>query len=200
MIVYLHGFISSPQSHKATLLHDYLDRLGRGGEWLCPAIPPYPAEAAALLNDFLAPFAGDRLCLVGSSLGGYYALWLAERFGCRAVLVNPAIRPYELLQQYRGEQLNPHTGQRFSLGPQHMQQLRDLDVPAISRPQRYWLLTQTGDEVLDAQQAIAKLAGARQTVIEGGDHAFIGFENYLAAIVAFADGAAADSIGVAASQ
>lgn len=199
MIVYLHGFISSPQSHKATLLHDYLDRHGRGGEWLCPAIPPYPAEAAALLNDFLAPFAGDRLCLVGSSLGGYYALWLAERFGCRAVLVNPAIRPYELLQRYYGEQLNPHTGLRFTLGPEHMQQLRDLDVPTLSRPQRYWLLTQTGDEVLDARQGIAKLAGARQTVIEGGDHAFAGFANYLAAIVAFADDTASESTTAAAS-
>ncbi len=187
MIVYLHGFISSPQSHKATLLRDYLNQQGRGAEWLCPQIPPYPADAAALLSDCLAPLAGQRLCLVGSSLGGYYALHLAERLDCRAVLVNPAIRPYELLQKYLGEQRNPYTGTTFTLGPQHMQQLRELEVPSISRPQRYWLLTQTGDEVLDARQGIAKLAGARQTVIEGGDHAFTGFESWLAAITGFAD-------------
>lgn len=187
MIVYLHGFISSPQSHKATLLRDYLFQSGRGAEWLCPEIPPYPAEAAGFLKDFLAPFAGRRLCLVGSSLGGYYALHLAERFNCRAVLVNPAIRPYELLQKYYGEQRNPYTGKCFTLGPQHMQQLRELEVPEITRPERYWLLTQTGDEVLDAQQGIGKLAGARQTVIDGGDHAFTGFESYLAGVVAFAD-------------
>lgn len=191
MIVYLHGFISSPCSHKAGLLRDYLNRAGRGAEWLAPVIPPYPAQAAEFLTDFLAPFAAQRLCLIGSSLGGYYALWLAERLGCAAVLVNPAIRPYELLQQYYGDNLNPYSNTRFTLGPPHMQQLQALEVPRLTRPERYWLLTQTGDEVLDAQQGIDKLAGARQTVIEGGDHSFVGFEQYLPEIVAFADSHAA---------
>ncbi len=191
MIVYLHGFISSPFSHKATLLRDSLNRQGRGAEWLAPAIPPYPAEAATFLVDFLAPFAGDGLCLVGSSLGGYYALWLAERLGCAAVLVNPAIRPYELLQQYYGDNLNPYNHTRFTLGPAHMQQLQALEVSRLTRPERYGWLTQTGDEVLDAQQGIDKLAGARQTVIAGGDHSFVGFEQHLAGIIAFADSHAA---------
>ena len=189
MIVYLHGFISSPSSHKAGLLRDYLNRAGRGAEWLAPVIPPYPAQAAEFLSDFLAPFAAQRLCLIGSSLGGYYALWLAERLGCAAVLVNPAIRPYELLQQYYGDNLNPYSGETFTLTPQHMRELQALEVPVLSRVQRYWLLPQTGDEVLDYRQGVAKLQGARQTVIEGGDHSFRDFNAYLSQIVEFADGA-----------
>ena len=152
-------------------------------------IPPYPAQAAEFLSDFLAPFAAQRLCLIGSSLGGYYALWLAERLGCAAVLVNPAIRPYELLQQYYGDNLNPYSGETFTLTPQHMRELQALEVPLLSRLQRYWLLTQTGDEVLDYRQGVAKLQGARQTVIEGGDHSFRDFNAYLSQIVEFADGA-----------
>lgn len=189
MIVYLHGFISSPGSYKAALLHEHLNQIGRGAEWLSPSIPPYPAQAATFLIDFLAPFAGDQLCLVGSSLGGYYALMLAERFKCAAVLVNPAMRPYELLQQYYGEQLNPYSGETFTLTPQHMLELRSLEVPTLTQLSRYWLLTQTGDEVLDYRQGVEKLQGARQTVIQGGDHSFSQFEQYLSAIVEFADNA-----------
>ena len=152
MIVYLHGFISSPQSHKATLLRDYLNQRD-AAPVAVPQIPPYPADAARAADDF-SPSARQRLCLVGSSLGGYYALgiWL-NASDCRAVLVNPAIRPLRTVAKKCGRAGQSKIVHRYDVHPRppaHTQQLRELEVPSISRPQRYWLLTQTGDEVLDA--------------------------------------------------
>jgi len=124
--------------------------------------------------------------LVGSSLGGYYATHLAERYGTRAVLINPAVRPYEGLQPYLGAQLNPYTGERYELTRGHFDELKALEVERITRPSRYLLLVQTGDEVLDWREAVAFYAGAWQSVQGGGDHAFRDFEAQIPALLRFA--------------
>src|SRR4051812_47602038 len=108
MLVYIHGFNSSPASAKARLLRERFEALGCGSEFSAPALSHRPAEAAALLDDVAARY--PDAALVGSSLGGYYATWLAQRHGLKAVLVNPAVRPHELLRQALGVQKNLHTG------------------------------------------------------------------------------------------
>lgn len=185
MIVYLHGFMSGPGSHKAMQFRDYMRQRAREDEYACPKLTPYPGQAIRQLEDWLTTLAVSP-CLIGSSLGGYYALWLAEKFACKAVLVNPAIRPYDDLAHYLGPQVSPYTSEAFTLEPHHIDELKAIDIPHITRPERYWLLSQTGDEVLDYRQGVEKLAGARQTVIEGGDHSFQGFEAFIPAIDAFA--------------
>jgi hypothetical protein len=140
----------------------------------------------AKLEKLIDAVGATDLTLVGSSLGGYYASALAERHGCRAVLINPAIRPYEDLRQYLGRNRNLYTGEDYEITPAHFDELRALKIERITRPERYWLLVQTGDEVLDYREAVAFFAGAKQTVIEGGDHGFQGFERYLPALLEFA--------------
>jgi hypothetical protein len=183
MLLYIHGFNSSPASFKSQLLKQTLEALGRGAQFSAPALPHHPAEAAVLLDALVARYPGAAA--VGSSLGGYYATWLAEKHGIRAALVNPAVRPYELLRPALGVQRNFHTGAEYEFTPQHLSELEALEVPAITRPERYLLMVETGDEVLDYRQAVARYRGCRQLVIEGGDHGFSDFGNYLDTVLEF---------------
>ena len=188
MIVYLHGFRSAPASIKAQTLKRHMEARGLGHAFWCEQLPPSPRAAIALIEAQLARCTAQGIepTLVGSSLGGYYATYLAERHGLRAALVNPAIVAPLELGAYVGEQTNMYTGESFHFSAQHIAELRALEVPAITRPERYWLLVETGDEVLDYRHAVAKYAGARQTVLEGGDHSFTRWEDYLDALLVFA--------------
>lgn len=185
MIVYLHGFNSSPQSHKAQVLSRYLAERGLGAHYACPALPPPATEAVAVIEALLARHAGAPCCFVGSSLGGYYATYLAEKHDARAVLLNPAIEPHLGLRAYLGEQKNFHTGEPYQLTEAHLRDWQALWAPRIT-PSRYLLIVETGDEVLDYRRAVARYAGAEQVVIEGGDHSLQSFAQHLPRIVAFA--------------
>ena len=176
MLIYIHGFNSSPESFKARLVGERMRGLGRIREYQVPNLPHHPAEAMALLRDTVERH--PQAALIGSSLGGFYATWLAEHYALRAVLVNPAVRPWTLLGQYLGQQQNLYTGTRYELTTQHIDELRALDVDVIT-PERYLLLTRTGDEVLDYREGVARYHGARQQVIPGGDHGFGDFGDYL---------------------
>lgn len=183
MLLYLHGFKSSPRSAKSQQLAERAAQ--RGVPFLCPQLPVSAFDAITLAERLMAASA-EPVTLVGSSLGGFYATWLAEKHGCRAVLVNPAVVAHLSLEQYLGPQANYHTGEVFEFTRDHIAQLRALEVPAITRPERYWLLAETGDEVLDYRQAVAKYAGAKQTVLQGGDHSFTRWPEYMDAIIDFA--------------
>ena len=187
MLIYIHGFNSSPASTKARQLQARLDALGRGGEFVCPALPDRPAHAVALLERQMGGEDARTITLVGSSLGGYYSTWLAEKHGVRAVLVNPAITPHEGLRAYLGPQKNLYTGAPYELTEQHLDELRALWVERPARLERYYLMVTTGDEVLDYRAAVAKYAGARQLVVQGSDHGFAEFEQHLDSVLAFAD-------------
>jgi len=179
LIVYLHGFNSSAQSHKAQLLGDYLAERGLRAQYACPDLPPHPAEAIRAIEPF------SKACFVGSSLGGFYATYMAEKHGARAVLINPAINPHVGLRAYLGPQKNLHTGEPYELTEAYLQAWQALYVPRIT-PSRYLLLVETGDEVLDYRRAVERYAGARQVVIPGGDHSLQSFPQHLARIVEFA--------------
>ena len=189
MILYIHGFNSSPASHKSKQLHERLKVLGRGDEFRCPALPHRPREAMALLEREIAGADPRKVTLVGSSLGGFYATCLTERSGVRSVLVNPAITPHEGLRAYLGPQKNLHTGEEYELTEAHLKEWERLYVPRIT-PERYLLLVETGDEVLDYRHAVARYAGAEQRVVPGGDHSLQSFPDHLARILEFARAAA----------
>lgn len=188
MILYLHGFNSSPASFKARLICERLAALGREAEFLAPALPDRPLAAVAAAEALIARH--PSAALVGSSLGGFYATWLAEHHGVRAVLVNPAVRPFDLLRDYVGTQKNLHTGREYEFTAQHVDELRALDIAAITHPERYFLLATTGDEVLDYREAVALYRGAHQCIIEGSDHGFSDFGGYIDEVIAFCDGTA----------
>lgn len=183
MILYLHGFTSGPQSHKALALGRRLAERGLGDRFLCPQLPASPAAAIALAEDLMNrhPVSG----LVGSSLGGFYATWLAERFDRRAVLVNPAVVAHLSLEKYVGPQRWLYTGEPFDFTHRHIEELRALQLGALRQPERFWLLVEEGDETLDYRHAVARYAGARHTVLPGGDHSFTRWNDYLDEIIAF---------------
>ena len=185
MIIYLHGFRSGPESWKARSLRERMDAHGLGDALWCGQLPVSAREAIALAEAQI-----DRCdtppTVVGSSLGGYYATHLAEKHGLRAVLVNPAVIAPLSLSAYLGTQTHMYTGEPFEFTAAHIDELRAIEAPAITRPERYWLLAETGDEVLDYRHAVARYAGARQTVLEGGDHSFTRWDAYLDPILRFA--------------
>ncbi|MDH5612009.1 MAG: esterase [Gammaproteobacteria bacterium] len=185
-LIYLHGFNSSPESYKAKVLHAYMAQRNRLDQLIIPEISPVPAEAMSIL---VALFEQHRksanVAVAGSSLGGFYATYLAERFGCKATLINPAVRPQILLKKYLGENTNYHTTEKWVLDESHIEQFRQLDTNTITRPERYLLLLQKGDETLDYRQALEKYQGCPMVLEEGGDHSFTGFENHIAQILDF---------------
>ncbi len=184
MLIYVHGFNSSVLSYKAGLLREHMAKLGLAQHYACPELSHRPAQAMAQLRDLLAPFDARTVTLVGSSLGGYYATWLVEHLGARAVLVNPAVRPYELLAAQTGLQKNLYTGEAYEFTAAHIDELRALEVERIT-PARYLLITATGDEVLDYRDGVRRYAGCEQMVVTGGDHGFRGFADYLDPVIAF---------------
>lgn len=186
-LVYLHGLLSSPAAGKARATRDWLGQHDLSVTFHAPVLPTAPQDCAAIIRDLLAPLPAEHTCLIGSSLGGFWATWAVETFGCRAVLVNPAVQPSALVARYAGAQQNHHTGQTEIILPEYADQLRSYERrPAHTS--RYWLLVQTGDETLDYRAAVAWYAGCRQSVEEGGNHGFAGFENWLPRILAFAEG------------
>ena len=182
MLIYIHGFNSSPASAKARLLKAKLGTLGRSAEFFAPALPHTPAQVAVLLDALMARYPGAAL--VGSSLGGYYATWLAEKHNLRAVLLNPVVRPYELLAPLVGLQKKFHTGEEYEFTMQHVAELRALEVERVT-PARYLLIVATGDDVLDYRRAVERYRGCRQLVIEGSDHGLSDFASYLETVLAF---------------
>ena len=176
-ILYLHGFRSSPASTKARQLADLMDARGQGKRYFCPALSPVPNEAIAQAEAIIEAQPGP-LTLVGSSLGGYYATWLAEKFDLRAVLINPAVVAPLALDEFVGTQTNLYTGEPFEFTQAHIDQLHALEAPQIT-PSRYLLMVETGDEVLNYRDALARYAGCQQIVREGGDHSLTCFTELL---------------------
>lgn len=190
MIIYLHGFRSAPASTKARALQARMQERGLAAAFWCEQLAVSPraaiAVAEAQIQRCLAQSQEPAPTVVGSSLGGYYATWLAEKYRLPAVLVNPAVVAPLSLEAYVGPQTHIYTGETFEFTRSHIDELRAIEVPRISRPERYWLLVETGDEVLDYRHAVTRYAGARQTVLEGGDHGFSRWNDYLDEVIAFA--------------
>jgi len=189
MLIYLHGFNSSPASHKAQVMKAHLEGRGFAHLYACPALPDTPREAIGAIEAVLAqhPAARDpqTVTFLGSSLGGFYATYLAERLRCRAVLINPAITPHIGLAAYLGTQKNLHTGEPYELTRAHLEGWRALLLERID-PERYLLLLETGDEMLDWREAARKYEGARTVIRDGGDHSMQSFPEHIGRILAFA--------------
>ena len=168
------------------MLGDYLGNVVSGVEYVVPEMHHRPARAIEQAARACKGVAATDLTLVGSSLGGFYATVLAERLGCRAALLNPAVRPHAHFHKYLGPQRNLYSGEEFVLTREHVDELAGLQPEAITRPERYWLFVETGDEVLDYREAIDFYRGALHTVVRGGDHTLVSFPEHVPELVDWA--------------
>ena len=187
-IAYLHGFNSGSASLKGRQLGKAIAGLPAAArpEYHLPKLAHRPALAIRAVSSWVESGARENLAFVGSSLGGFYATHLAERYGTKAVLINPALAPDRDLAAYLGTQSNPYTGETYEFTPDHLAEMAALKVSCITRPERYLLMVQTEDEVLDYRRAVAFYAGAWQFVQGGGDHAFRDFAAQISPILRFA--------------
>ena len=187
-LLYIHGFNSSPQSEKAQRCQKYFEARPIDLRVHIADFSPEPSSAIESLCRWIEAPENQCVGLIGSSLGGYYALYLHHRYKLPAVLVNPAVRPYELLQDYLGINKNLYTGEEYEVRQEHMDQLRALDVLSVvggQGGQELYLLTQTGDEVLDYREATDALNSTKSWIVYGGDHAYQGFSSALPSIEHF---------------
>ena len=200
MLLYLHGFTSVPQSVKASALGARMAERGLAADFVCPQLSASPAEAIlqaeqiieharklgadeTVTNTATNALKHPNILLVGSSLGGFYATVLAEKHNLNAVLINPAVIGDLSMEGFIGTHQWLYTGEPFEFTAQHIAELRAMDLPRVTNPQRFWLMLEEGDETLDYRQAVAYYAGAKQTVLTGGDHTFTRWADYLDAVI-----------------
>lgn len=183
LIIYLHGFCSSPASWKSRLLGEAMAERGLAGQFICPPLSPVPDEAMASVGPLIEAAEGP-VTLIGSSLGGHYANFLAEKYDLPAVLINPAAVDRLNLSKFIGEHSNYHSAEHFSFTETHAAQLKAQLTPPM--PSRYWLLLERGDEVLDYRQALDFYTGCQLSLLDGGDHSFTQFPHFIPQILEFA--------------
>jgi uncharacterized protein len=185
-VAYLHGFRSSPQSTKARLMAGVMAQRHPQVQWWCPQLPPSPREAVDTVLAGTRDWPASTSAVIGSSLGGFYATCVAERTGCRAVLLNPAVHPARDLARYVGEQTAFHDASiHFRFEPQFVDELRALETSALAQPQQYFAVIAKGDELLDWHEMTARYPGARIKLLEGSDHGLSDFEQHLPDVLGF---------------
>ena len=184
-LLYLHGFRSSPLSTKARVMAAWVQQHRPDLIWWCPQLPPSPAEAMQMLFDGIANWPAAHTGVIGSSLGGFYATAVAERLGCRAVLLNPAIDPARDLAKHIGETTAWHSDERFFFRPEFIDELCAIAPAALTRLERYFAVIAKSDEVLDWREMSARYEGCRIKLLEASDHALSDFDDHLPEVLGF---------------
>ncbi len=192
-LLYIHGFLSSPMSAKAQSMQQWLKLHRPDIAYYCPQLPPYPKPCATILGDLISAITSDNgdkpmlpLYVMGSSLGGFWATWLAECYRLQAVLINPAVDIDKLMPSYLNVELkNYHHADTYRLDEKDFNDLLSFQRGKLANLENYWLLAQTGDETLDYRLAQERYKGCHQTIEQGGDHSFQNFENLIPQIINF---------------
>ncbi len=185
-ILYLHGFNSSPQSEKAELTRKFFSDNFPEINFYCPQIASSPKAAITQCEQLieLNSTNASQWYFIGSSLGGYFVTYLAEKYQRPAAVINPAVKPYQLLIEHLGEQVNPYTNEVYQVTTDFIVDLKNIEQLTLTK-NNYLLMVQTGDEVLDYRHAIAFYQNAQVIKQQGGDHSFVGFEKMLPKITRF---------------
>ena len=185
-LLYLHGFRSSPQSAKARLMAAHVAQHHPGVQFWGPQLPPSPRAAMDMLCAGVAGWPPERMAVVGSSLGGYYASWVAQQKRCASVLLNPAVNPARDLARYIGEQTQFHApDEHFYFAPEFVDELHALDVRGEPPAAPQLAIIAKGDEVLDWREMVARYPQAKLQLLDGGDHGLSDFADHIAGIVQF---------------
>ena len=188
LLVYLHGFRSSPRSSKAVMTGEAVKALATADnpiEWYCPQLLASPKQSMEMVIQHIDQTKADQIIVIGSSLGGFYANYLAEKYGCKAVALNPAVRAARELAPHVGMMTAYDSDEPFDFRPEYIDELKALQVERISIPSRYFLIAAKGDELLDWKEMSEFYTGAKQLVLEGSDHGISDYPKYLPQVLEF---------------
>ena len=185
VLLSLHGFHSSPASLKAQQMRDYLLLEHSDIKFICPQLPVLPKDMWTVIKSIFEQYSDHEIAVMGSSLGGFLATKVAEKYAVKVVLINPAVTPNSLLTEYQGVQMHPYLQQQYYIDENYINQIKALTIDTIKSPENIWVLLQQQDEVLDYRAAMEKYKKCKITCESGGDHSFRGFERYLSEIIHF---------------
>jgi predicted esterase YcpF (UPF0227 family) len=184
-LIYIHGFLSSPTSHKAQITQRWLHNNTPSIHYECPYLSPYPEQTQQQLTQLVESIEGE-IGLIGSSLGGFWSTWLIEKYGFKGVLINPSVKPFEFMGSLIGQSLhNYYTQDSYTMTENHTAELIRCYQKVLSHPENYWIKVQEGDETLDYNQAVVRYESCRVDVEKDGDHGFVGYESHMQGIVDF---------------
>ena len=182
MIIYIHGFGSHGHGGKASTFRDYFKSIDQ--PFIAPSLSYVPQLAIKTLEELITSY-DEKVSLIGSSLGGFYTLYLAQKYQLKAVLINPAIKPYITLKRALGEAPNFYDGSHFEWKESHLEMLKAYKTERLVQENNFMLMLQKDDDVLNYKEALAKLPHAKQIVEDGGSHSFDGIERYFKEIELF---------------
>ncbi len=188
LLVYLHGFRSSPRSSKAVMTGQAVRALNNKDEryeWYCPQLLASPKESMNMVTQYIDASKADKVVVVGSSLGGFYTNYLAEKYDCIGIALNPAVRAARELEPHVGIMTAYDSEEPFDFRAEYIDELKALQVETITRPERYFLIAAKGDELLDWQEMVDFYTGAKQLVLEGSDHGISNYSDHLPAVIGF---------------
>ena len=188
LLVYLHGFRSSPRSSKAVMTGEGIKALSSDAnpiEWYCPQLLASPKESMEMVMKHIDQSKWDHMVVIGSSLGGFYTNYLAEKFDCKAVVLNPAVRAARELAPHVGMMTAYDSDEPFDFRSEYIEELKALQVESISNPDRYFLIAAKGDELLDWKEMTEFYEGATQLVLEGSDHGISDYADHLPQVLKF---------------
>lgn len=188
LLVYLHGFRSSPRSSKAVMTGEAIKSLSTRDnpyEWYCPQLLASPKFSMDMVVEYIDSASFDRLVVIGSSLGGFYANFLAEKYGCKAVTLNPAVRASRELAPHVGMMTSYDSDEPFDFRPEYIDELKSLQVKKITSAGRYFLIAAKGDELLDWREMVQFYEGSKQLVLEGSDHGIADYADHLPEVIRY---------------
>lgn len=188
LLVYLHGFRSSPRSSKAVKTGDAIKALSSKDnpiEWYCPQLFASPRESIEMVTNHIDQSGADNIVIIGSSLGGFYTNYLAEKYACKGIVLNPAVRAARELAPHVGMLTSYDNDEPFNFRAEYIDELKVLQVEKITTPDRYFLIAAKGDELLDWREMVEFYSGAHQLVLEGSDHGIADYDNHLPNVMEF---------------
>lgn len=188
LLVYLHGFRSSPRSSKAVMTGEAIKALSNSAnpiEWYCPQLLASPKASMNMVTSYIDHANADCTVVIGSSLGGFYANYLAEKYGCKAIVLNPAVRAARELAPHVGMMTSYDCDEPFDFRPEYIDELKALQVEKTTGPSRYFLIAAKGDELLDWREMVDFYPGAKHLVLEGSDHGIADYADHLPKVLEF---------------
>lgn len=177
MILYIHGFASCGDSNKTRLLKQHFKNV------LSPDIPVDPDEAISFIQKTIID--NEVSLIIGSSLGGFYAAYFAQKFQIKSILLNPSTQPFITLAPYVGTNEFFCSGESFEWTKEHIVKLMSYAISKDSIKASVLVLLQKGDEVLDYQKAATLYEHYQLIIQENGNHRFENLDEYIQNIESF---------------